>query len=251
MKGSVVESALSIIRGRFRRFRRYFWPKTNTVYHLGFHGDAHILELVTELALCAEVFVETGANVGSTSRWVGSNFPHLDLFTCEPDPVAYSEASRTLSTFPNIHVSLGSSPQFLYELYEQEPQLSSKRTLFFLDAHGYGYKWPLREELSYITDVHSDGCIIVDDFKVPGHSQFGFESYAGQDCDLDYVLTSLRPGAYSLLLPCYEENTSEFHPLVGHCVLIFGSWDLPMAIELEPNYVQVDLDIREAIIRQP
>ena len=91
-----------------------------------------------------------------------------------------------------------------------------RKIFIWLDAHGGAYKWPLREEVSFFTRKIKTGYILIDDFKVPDLSCFGYDSYNGQVCSFDYIKEDINPDLqYHLEYPTYTERTSTFHPLRG------------------------------------
>lgn len=87
---------------------------------------------------------------------------------------------------------------------------------FWLDAHGAGYQWPLREEVRFVTEtMPSSSAMMIDDFQIPGQPQFGYDKYRGQVCNLEFIRNSLAPRKYFLILPTYQERTSPLHGLRG------------------------------------
>lgn len=79
----------------------------------------------------------------------------------------------------------GDSPQVLREILR--PALAIPRPIFFLlDAHWHAV-WPLINEINAIAESGvPDSVILIHDFKTPD-GKFGYDSYRGQDLDLDYV----------------------------------------------------------------
>lgn len=181
---------------------------------IGFHGDAYLLTLVDALLDRAEVFVETGSNVGTSLSYVAQRRPNLPCLSCEPDPEAFVRAAAHTRHLPNVSLFRLGSVEFLEQVLDAQPHFHERPTLFWLDAHGYGFDWPLHEELEWITSRFVDPLILVDDFQVPGRPEFGWDEYDGQTCSLDYVRDSLRM-PYDLFVPAYVEHTSSFHPLRG------------------------------------
>jgi hypothetical protein len=194
---------------------------------VGFHGDAYLLALVDALLDRAEVFVETGSNVGSSLAYVARRRPGVACLSCEPDPEAFARAAGHTRDLPNVALFRLGSVEFLERVLEAQPQLTARPTLFWLDAHGYGFEWPLREELEWITSRFDDPLILVDDFQVPGRPEFGWDEYDGQTCSLEYVRDAvLMP--YDLFLPAYTERTSTVHPLRGFGLFTRrGSFEVP------------------------
>ncbi len=194
-----------------------------TFFDTGFHGDKHLLELVDVLAQNVDGFVETGANVGSTLVYFARKYPQISCFSCEPDMEAFRHARQNAAGCSNITLYNQTSQDFLLTLQERHPSIFQKRVLFWLDAHGYGFAWPLKEELAFITQNFPQALILVDDFKVPGKDMFGFDAYEGQVCSYDYVKDSLNPAhSYRVYYPNYTERTSEHHSLRGWGLIVYG-----------------------------
>ena len=189
----------------------------------GFHGDRHLLRLVGELAAGARVFVETGSNVGSTLGDVARRYPHLDCHSCEPDADAHAAAQRHACVRPGVALHCETSQEFMARLERDHAELFDQPLLAWLDAHDYGFEWPLREEVAFFTSRFASGCLLIDDFEVPHDPSFGWDEYQGQRCAFDYVEDAIHPGAaYRLYYPAYSEHTSPWHPLRGWGLLQFG-----------------------------
>jgi hypothetical protein len=200
---------------------------------IGFHGDEYLLSLAESLSSRSNVFVETGSNVGSTLAYVAKNRPQLRCFSCEPDQSAFEQAVANTRKYSNVVLFKGTSQEFIEHLTKQEPEIFSERCFFWLDAHGYGFEWPLKDELEFITQKFKSGYILIDDFKVPGRDDFIYDVYEGQVCSYDFVKDSLNPEkTYQLYYPAYRDKTSKHHPLCGWGLLIFGddSFQMPEAI---------------------
>ena len=78
------------------------------------------------------------------------------------------------------------------------------------------FKWPLREEILYITN-HSDQVhILIDDFKVPGMPVFEYDEYNDQECSYEHIKDVLNSSIeYQIFYPAYTTKTSKHHPLKG------------------------------------
>lgn len=190
---------------------------------IGFHGDRYLLALAGALAGRCKVFIETGANVGSTLVYVAKNFPEIRCLSCEPDSTAFAEAIRNAGTCRNVSLFNFSSQLFIDHIAKHEKGVFSEECLFWLDAHGYGFEWPLKAELEFITSNFRSGYILIDDFMVPGREEFGYDRYGDQVCSFDYVKHALNPSkAYQLYYPAYSDRTSSHHPLRGWGLLVFG-----------------------------
>lgn len=166
--------------------------------------------------------IETGANVGTTLVYFAKKYPSVRCFSCEPDDSAYSHANENTTGLENVSLFKGTSQQFLKYLLVKESWIFSEKALFWLDAHGYGFEWPLKAELDFITRQFDSGYILIDDFKVPGRDDFIYDQYLEHVCSYDYVKDSLNPDlTYQLYYPSYQEKTSQHHPLCGWGLLVF------------------------------
>lgn len=115
----------------------------------------------------ADLFVETGTNVGSTLAYVARSYPQLTCLSCEPDPEAFSRAVHNTRSDPNATVFNETSQRFFHAMPERFPDLMGKDPVFWLDAHGYGFEWPLRTEIRFITSFFDRAAVLIDDFFVP------------------------------------------------------------------------------------
>ncbi len=194
------------------------------VFDKGFHGDTYLLGLVDEVIKQIQPahFIETGTNVGTTARYVARTYPQLQIHSCEPDGMVFAKAQETVRGCPNAHLYNQPSPDFLYKLYEQQPAIASSLNLFWLDAHDYGFEWPLKDELAFISQQHTQAAILIDDAQVPDQPQFYHCGYEGQECNLDYMLAALtKEKRYHFFYPTYQERTSEHHTLRGYMMIVF------------------------------
>lgn len=192
-------------------------------YETGFHGDQYLLAFVDTIMQSVKTFIETGTNVGSTLAYVARKYPHIQCFSCEPDPEAFRHALRNTNGLPNVYLFNETSQHFLERIQREYPHLFEEDTLFWLDAHGYGFEWPLRDEISFITRRFRKAYILIDDFKVPGLDCFGYDAYQDQECSFEYIKDALNPRIeYALYYPNYTERTSHHHPLRGWGLIEFG-----------------------------
>lgn len=135
-----------------------------------FEGDTYIgLELIKlrdkfGLTSC----IETGTQYGTTTLELHEIFGRV--VTIENDSGYYLRAMERFHGL-NIIAVIGES-QYWLNCFREEP------CLYYLDAHGDG-KCPLKQELNIIRSK-TDGnrqCIAIHDFKVPGHPEFGYDTY--------------------------------------------------------------------------
>lgn len=207
---------------------------------IGFHGDEYLLLLAKHLADKSSVFVETGTNVGSTLAYIARNYPAVHCLSCEPDRSAFERARENTAKYDNVSLFNGTSQQFIEHLSRHEREIFSEQCFFWLDAHGYGFEWPLKHELKFITSRFTSGYILIDDFKVPGRAQFTYDEYHGQICSYDFVKDSLNPSkVYQLYYPTYREKTSKHHPLCGWGLIVFGHYDFNIPEQLSDKIERV------------
>jgi hypothetical protein len=202
-------------------------------FEIGFHGDKYLIDMVFGAARRSRQFVETGCNVGSSLCYLARHFPDLPCSSCEPDDAAFRFAREQAAPMRNAQVFHEASPDFLHAMAARDPQFCQRETIFWLDSHGYGFRWPLREEIEFITSRFSSAFIFIDDFQVPGQPQFLFDEYDGQVCGLDWIAAGFHARQdYRLVYPCYREKTSTHHPLKGWVLITFGSAN---SLEIPPQ----------------
>jgi hypothetical protein len=218
-----------------------------------FHGDAVYQRLILELidGLGVTDFVETGTYLGDSTRFVAEKRPSLRIASCEIDRRYYERAMRRLQGYPGVHLAQMSSHDFIRAwVAAWEPRW---RPLFFLDAHWYDF-WPLADELAAISCKPLSAVVVIDDMKVPGRSDFAFDTYGeGSDavaCDLELVARALGNGRrYNALLPRYSAADAFTDQgdgvLAGHGVVFQELGDevdrLVQTVFFGSNYVQTDL----------
>ena len=189
----------------------------------GFHGDKHLGNIVFSCLKKSEQFIETGGNVGSTLHFVASNFTDIPAYSCEPDEKAFNYAKKNISNLNNAKIFKELSPDMIIRLSKEIPELLDKTTTFWLDAHQFGYKWPLHEEVSFITNNFKKGFIFIDDFEVPHIKDFKFSQYEKESCNFEYIENDINQNIeHKLFYPNYKEVTSAHHPLTGWGLIVFG-----------------------------
>jgi hypothetical protein len=198
----------------------------NHLFSSGFHGDKYLIDFMFKLLIKAGLFIETGSQEGHSICHVAREFPELKCFSCEGDRKAYAIAKKNLKSQNSNNVRLihTLSPQFLYGLQTENPDITDSNAVFWLDAHGFGFEWPLRDELKHILANYKNCHIVIDDFKVPNRSQFGYDSYNNQECSLEYIgdiLSSHKD--IKIYLPNYSEVTSDYNPLRGWVCIQVGN----------------------------
>jgi hypothetical protein len=190
---------------------------------VGFHGDLYLMKLVDSLIKNTNFFIETGTNVGSTLSYFARTYPNVQCFSCEPDLQAFEAALKNTKMLSNVNIYNETSQKFLRRIKRHHSYLFKENVLFWLDAHGYGFKWPLKDEVRFITEQFHSAYILIDDFRVPGLDCFKWDAYKEQVCSFEYIKDSINNNiGYSLYYPAYTDHTSKHHPLTGWGLIEFG-----------------------------
>ena len=184
-------------------------------FDTGFHGDKYLITLVHTLLRYCDCFIETGTNVGSTLAYTASQHPEILCLSCEPYETALKHAQKNTRGLSNIILFNRTSEEFLKEIYRNWSHLFHNKVMFWLDAHGRGYNWPLLGEIDFITSNFKNAYVIIDDFKVPGLECFGYEKYNNQECSYAFIKEKINFDKYWIYYPNYTERTSNHHPLRG------------------------------------
>ncbi len=228
---SLKEKIISPVNAISRCARQSRWTSKSaenstsrfTLFEIGFHGDQYLLQLVDVIAHNCDYFIETGANVGSTLAYMARTYPHVKCLSCEPDSEAFQHSLNNTQGLVNVRIYNEISQRFLKRLTQQYSYLLEENVLFWLDAHSYGFTWPLKEEIELITTKFQAAYILIDDFRVPGLDCLGWYEYNGQECSFDHVREALNPKLkYRVYYPNYTERTSKHHPLRGWGLIEFG-----------------------------
>lgn len=207
---------------------------------VGFHGDRYLLELVDDLARREhiECFIETGTNVGSSLVYLAKRYPQVQALSCEQDAEAARRACEHAKGLPNVEIQNVSSAEFLKRVAGR-PELFAKRCLFWLDAHGYGFKWPLKDEVRFIAEHFRTAYVMIDDFKVPGLDVFRYDEYDGQVCSYEHIRDALGTRPHQVFGPRYTDRTSSHHPLVGWGLITLGvEYSVPTAMQQRVGQIQ-------------
>jgi len=198
--------------------------QTRGKYEVAFHGDGYLLELCDSVLSKSEIFIETGTYYGHTVEYVARSFKNLQAYSCEPKIEHFKGALEKVSMYAGrVTLLRETSPDFLYKLVDKDPTIVEKEVVFWLDAHSFGYDWPLLEEIKFITKVFKKAFIFIDDFKIPGRPEFQYDKDEDSECAWETIYSHLQNDKnYSLYFPDYLEKTSTHHPLVGWILIEFG-----------------------------
>ncbi len=153
---------------------------------LGFEGDTFLKVKFEELIHDHKIeqVIETGSFRGCTTRELSRMVKHV--YSIEVVEENFKAALVECFGLSNVAITKGSSEKVLPHLIRSLEYPANK--LFFLDAHWQQYN-PLLDELKVIATYLSGKppVIVIHDFKVPGNSELGFDSYAGQDYDFEWI----------------------------------------------------------------
>ena len=164
----------------------------------GFNGQEVRKAIFCQLlAKCKfSVLAETGTCGGETTGYM-AEVSGLPVFSCEVEADRHWLAMDRLAGM-NCQLYLGESVAFLKQFANYA---KNRPTFFYLDAH-WGPKLPLAEEVEIVTSNWKDYVALIDDFKHPTDTGYGFDDYgaAGVIC-LDLVTAILKKGGASVFLP--------------------------------------------------
>ena len=181
-----------------------------------FHDDKFFLEIVSKILPKADYFIETGSWEGDSTGFVTDNYPNIKCFTCEPDAHRFGLTQNKLKSYPQVTVYNMQSPEVFDVIAKQEANIFDKHTVFWLDAHGWGFKWPLKDEIKYITSNFKNAYIFIDDFKNPFVPEMQYHQYDGQYCTWEYIKDDIvDPQNFEVWYPTYNQLTSRCNGLVG------------------------------------
>lgn len=173
---------------------------------MSFNGDPVFPQFVSNLikTLQIDCVVETGTYLGQTTRFFASQVRRVD--TIENSVLYYT--TTHFDDCPNVTMHFGSSSDKLLPVLESLNPKSN--VLLYLDAH-WEENWPLLDELRAVQMSPFTGrsVIMIDDFKIDSRPDIPYDSYKGQDLDINYVHDAL-----SLAIPNY--CSMEWVPLPGH-----------------------------------
>lgn len=164
---------------------------------LPFEGDSFIPQEILKLKerFNLKTCVETGTQYGATTKALCEIFDKV--ITVEADKKYFDTAQENLGGY-GVRMWLGKSQDVLGGIDEDN-------ALYYLDAHGCEIGGcPLKEELFILhLKKHSNICIAIHDFKVPG-KDFGFDVYDYELCfeEIKDLLPAIYPNGYD-----YHYNT--------------------------------------------
>lgn len=166
---------------------------------VGYEGDSYVHDELEKLvkAYGVDTIIETGTFHGNTTARLAELVDKV--VTIESQPTYFNSAYFNLKKKGFDVDKFENGRIWMVQAHSQDVLTSvalrtrSKCILYFLDAHWEG-DWPLLAELKHIANIGFPAVIVIHDFKVPGKN-FGYDSYAGQDLDFEYIESAL-PAIY-------------------------------------------------------
>lgn len=165
-----------------------------------FRGDTYLLDTVRQIMEGAEVFVETGAFYGITTAFMAKEYPGVQCYSCEIHDGHFREAIERTAGLNNCKIVKEDSVDFLLGLIN----LKKLKTVFWIDAHEFGFGWPLLKEIEIISQNWESAFVIIDDFFVPGKPWFEAYKYDGKTCSYEYIQDSLGGRSHQVWYPTYQ-----------------------------------------------
>lgn len=169
-----------------------------------------------------DAIFETGCCVGDTTEYLARRYGGLPVWTCDIDQRFVMFTRARMARFTQVKVLSGDSAELLPSALS-----GAAMPLIYLDAH-WRDEWPLAQELAGV----KHGIVVVDDFDI-GHPRFGFDTYGGISCGLDYVAKFLPPSVKSVFFnnphaeypfPCLQTGRR-----AGRCFVPIGMDPAPMS----------------------
>jgi predicted O-methyltransferase YrrM len=135
--------------------------------------------------------VETGTYLGTTTEFLAET--GLPVFTIEAHPCRYGFARARLWRRRNITLLYDDSRTAVRKLFDGPlHDLANHILFFYLDAH-WNDDLPLLEELNIVFGRCPNAVVMVDDFCVPGDSDYGYDDYGlGKALTPHYISTVVK-----------------------------------------------------------
>ena len=144
-----------------------------------------------------KLIVETGTLIGNTTEFF-AQFSFARVVSFEISKFFFLIARNRLFKYSNCELILKDSTEGIVQ-----NKNFSEKTFFYLDAHGYDFKFPLEKELNHIKKF-DNFVILIDDFKVENNNKWKYDSYDGFELSLDNLnidLTNLN-----IYFPNYDSS---------------------------------------------
>lgn len=154
-----------------------------------FNGDHFIAEEFLKLRdkFNVERAVELGTCYAGTTVFLGQNFKEVFTVEINPDHLAIAKERLNAAGATNVNTILGDSGKVLLDLLKTYD--TKDNSLIFNDSH-WNSHCPLLDELAAIAEAKIKPVIAIHDFKTDD-PRMGFDSYNGQDFELEWIKPSI------------------------------------------------------------
>ena len=157
---------------------------------LGFEGDEQMKMDIESIIKKNNIklILETGTYLGSSTKVMAEFGSDITIHTVEVNREYYNKSVQYLKGINNAIIHFGSSVDVMDKLLGNQ-HFQSTPFFWFCDSH-WGSNNPLLQELNLFYKYNLKPIIAIHDFKVPG-TTLGYDSYNGQDYQLDWIKPSL------------------------------------------------------------
>lgn len=177
-----------------------------------------------------DLIIETGTYRGTTTERLRA-MTSAPIISIELSKRYYEYARRRLSRLPEIAVLQGDSAGQIRRVAAMPTHDRSTTVFAYLDAH-WGESLPTRYEVLELLSGWDSVCAVIDDFKVPGDSGYGYDDY-GPGLAVDTALLAGLPlSGVSLFFPSVPSSLETGHRR-GWAVLGRGPALVELLIETE------------------
>ncbi len=157
--------------------------------------------------------VETGTDEGIGARFWSKRFD--EVYTCEIRKSQFELAGKNVVQCNNVHRFLESSITFVPRIKQE---LSAKKTVYILDAHGGPSGWPLFDEVRALKNT--PGCaIVIHDFCVETEPHLGFDVYKVSVDGGSRIRTAAKLGLLKKDLLAINPDFVFYHNTIKHAQL--------------------------------
>lgn len=171
----------------------------------GQHGRQAIFCSITG-AIEFDRILETGTYLGLTTEYMHKT-SGLDVLTAEWNPKFYGFSRERFKKMEGVSIRNSDSRAFLRSALAGLGSVR-KPLFFYLDAHWYA-DLPLLDEVKIVFEMHPKSVILVDDFRVPEDTGYGYDDYGhGNTLHMAYFepVSNLRMKAFFPTLPSEDET---------------------------------------------
>lgn len=211
-----------VVRGAIGYLR---FPEQRNALGGPFNGQQHRARIFAELhtTFGFRTIVETGTFRGGTTV-LFADIPGVRVYTIESAPWSFGYCWARFLTRSNTAVLFGDSPKLLQGLAGRR---LTRPIFFYLDAHWFD-DLPLTAELKVIFETWPDAVVMIDDFKVEGDENYGFDDYGGDKrLDIGHIMPGVMENGVRIYFPILSAE-KETGARRG-CVVILGRAVAPSA----------------------